>query len=111
VRRGAEIKLGAGGIADGFRVGAFGGEATTRGGLVRLARERAELLLGGRLEDRRVFYVGDTVQDVFAARDGAAVAVAVATGGEEPEDLRAAAPDHLLDGLEPASRLLEVVLA
>ena len=110
VRRGAQIKLSRDGLFDFFAVGAFGGEAPDRTGLVRLARRRAADLVGHEVEAHRAFHVGDTTNDVVAARDGGVRSVAVATGGEDLESLRDADPDHLFPALEPTAAFLEVVL-
>lgn len=110
VRRGAGLKLQAGGL-DGFHVGAYGDEAATRTELLVLARRRAEERAGIPYAPGTVFYVGDTASDVQAARDGGAVSLAVATGGEPRAALEASGPAYLFDSLDPTGGFLDVVLA
>lgn len=109
VRRGAEIKLSRDDLFDRFAVGAFGGEADDRSGLIRLARERAHEAGHGPFEATGTVYVGDTERDVEAARDGGAIAVAVATGTMDEAALSRTGPDHVLASLDP-ERFLEEVL-
>jgi phosphoglycolate phosphatase-like HAD superfamily hydrolase len=91
-------KLERAGLGDYFRFGAFGEMAKTRGGLARLAIERAreEKLIDG---DSPVSLVGDAAQDVQAARENGIRAIAVRTGITPLEDLKAAGPDLLLEDL------------
>lgn len=91
-------KLERAGLRGYFRFGAFGEMAKTRGGLARLAIERArrEGLIGG---DSPISLVGDAAQDVQAARENGIRAIAVRTGITPVEELQAAAPDLLLDDL------------
>ena len=79
-----------------FRFGAFGEMAPTRGGLARLAIDRA-----GRegLVDGSISLIGDATQDVVAAHENGIRAIAVRTGITPPEELEASAPDLLLDDL------------
>jgi phosphoglycolate phosphatase-like HAD superfamily hydrolase len=91
-------KLERAGLRDYFRFGAFGEMAKTRGGLARLAIERArnEGLIDG---DSPISLVGDAAQDIQAARENGIRAIAVRTGITPLEDLQAAAPDLLLEDL------------
>lgn len=107
-RRGAAIKLGALGLWEPFAraPGGFGDDAHERGELMPHAWRRA-LRLGDR--PRRVVVIGDTPNDVEAARVGAArlgrrvgevLAVAVNTGFATREALVESRPDLLLEDLE-----------
>lgn len=90
-------KLERAGLKHYFRFGAFGEMAPTRGGLARLAIERARregLVNGGGIS-----LVGDATQDVIAARENGIRSIAVRTGITPPEDLEACAPDILIDDL------------
>lgn len=96
-------KLERAGLKHYFRFGAFGEMASTRGGLARLAIERArerKLIDDG----SRISLVGDAVQDVRAARENGIRAIAVRTGITPPEELEASAPDLLLDDLTMLER-------
>lgn len=87
-----------GGLHRFFRFGAFGEMAPTRGGLAKLAIERArrEGLIG---EDARITLIGDAPQDVRAAQENGIQSVAVRTGITPAGDLEACRPDHILDDL------------
>ena len=89
-------KLERAGLKNYFRFGAFGEMASTRGGLARLAIQRAqdEGLAGGRIS-----LIGDAPQDVLAARENSIRSIAVRTGITPPHDLEATAPDILIDDL------------
>ncbi len=91
-------KLQRAGLDGYFRFGAFGEMAATRGGLARLAieRARAEGLIG---LDSRIALIGDAPQDVRAAQENGIVSIAVRTGVTPPGDLEACRPDYLLDDL------------
>lgn len=111
VRRGASIKLARDGLARRFPIGAFGDDSTDRGELVRLARGRAEAAGFGPFRDEHCFHVGDTLNDIQAARAAGIRAVAVATGGHDRATLEAARPDRLYDVLPGPGRFLAEVLA
>jgi phosphoglycolate phosphatase len=96
-RVGARAKLGAFGLWDRFELGAFSDDGPTRGALVKVATARAR---AAGYPIQRVVMIGDTPNDVTAAREAGAVAVAVCTGWTEIEQLEASAPDLLLPDLE-----------
>jgi phosphoglycolate phosphatase len=104
-RVGARAKLAAFGLWERFAIGAFSDDGPTRGELVRVATARAR---AAGHDVRRVVMIGDTPNDVTAARDAGALAVAVQTGWTEPELLAACEPDLLLQDLE---RGLDALLA
>ena len=81
-----------------FRFGAFGEMAPTRGQLARIAieRARAEGLIDGA---SAIALIGDTSQDILAARQNGIVSIAVRTGISPPGELESCSPDHLLDDL------------
>jgi phosphoglycolate phosphatase len=81
-----------------FRFGAFGEMAATRGGLAKLAIERArrEGLVDG---SARISLIGDAPQDIRAAQENGIQSIAVRTGITPPGDLEACKPDYLLDDL------------
>jgi phosphoglycolate phosphatase len=91
-------KLERAGLDRYFRFGAFGEMAATRGGLAKLAIERArnEDLIAS---DSRVSLIGDAPQDVRAAQENGIRSIAVRTGITPPGDLEACMPDLLLDDL------------
>jgi len=91
-------KLERAGLRDYFLFGAFGEMAATRGGLAKLAIERArrEGLIAA---DSLSSLVGDAPQDVRAAQENGIRSIAVRTGITPPGDLEACFPDVLLDDL------------
>jgi beta-phosphoglucomutase-like phosphatase (HAD superfamily) len=88
-------KLQRAGLDGYFRFGAFGEMAATRGGLARLAIERArrEGAIGP------IALVGDAPQDVRAAQENGIRSIAVRTGVTPPGDLEACNPDCIHDDL------------
>ena len=88
-------KLERAGLHHYFQFGAFGEMAATRGGLARLAIERArsEGPVGA------ISLVGDAPQDVMAAKENGIRSIAVRTGITPAGDLEACFPDMLLDDL------------
>ena len=83
IAEGARAKLTRAGLAERFRVGGYGSDASDRAELVShaIARGRAA---GAQ---REVVVVGDTIHDIAAARACGAVAAAVATGADERDAL------------------------
>jgi phosphoglycolate phosphatase-like HAD superfamily hydrolase len=91
-------KLQRAGVDRFFRFGAFGEEATTRGGLARIAIEKArrEKFIGPEAE---IALIGDTPNDVIAARENGIRSIAVRTGITPAGELEACSPDHLYNDL------------
>ena len=91
-------KLRCAGVGHYFRFGAFGEMAATRGGLARLAIERARVqgLIG---PASRIALVGDAPQDILAARENGIQSIAVRTGVTPAGELEACRPDYLYDDL------------
>jgi phosphoglycolate phosphatase-like HAD superfamily hydrolase len=83
VRRGADAKLAAAGLAEWFDVGGYGCDSVVRAELVAKAIERGR---EGR-DVREVVVVGDTIHDISAARACGATVVAVATGADSQQAL------------------------
>jgi phosphoglycolate phosphatase-like HAD superfamily hydrolase len=81
VKPGAEVKLGAVGIAPPrFRVGAFGSDHAVRAELPAIAQARARALLVRDVPGRDMVVIGDTPADVTCGRGVGARSIAVATG-------------------------------
>lgn len=96
----APVKLRAAGFDPAwFPVGAYGNEAANRDHLPPLALARAVEHYGRDIQPQQVIIVGDTPTDIACARALGAVAVAVATGPANTEELAAAQPDYLLADL------------
>jgi phosphoglycolate phosphatase len=106
IEAGARLKLRPTGLLARFRVGAFGSDHIDRRRLPAIARERAARLVGHDFDFARVTIVGDTPHDVDCARACGAVAVAVATGQYQEDELAACAPDLLFRDFSDVARAL-----
>lgn len=106
-RRTGEAKLVHYGIAGFFprTVGGFGDDHDDRGELIRIGIERLRNGSG----DGRVVVIGDTPNDVAAARANGAFALGVATGRDSVEDLLACGAHAALEDLSDAARVLDVL--
>jgi phosphoglycolate phosphatase-like HAD superfamily hydrolase len=91
-------KLECAGLREYFRFGAFAEMARDRAGLARMALRRARDE-GWIARDTPVALVGDAPQDIQAARANGIKSIAVHTGISTAEELRACAPDVLLEDL------------
>ncbi len=82
-----------------FPIGAFGNESAEREDLTRLALQRARDLADSPIKGDDVVVIGDTPDDIQAARAIDAIAVAVCTGYVPRDQLNDADPDFLLADL------------
>ncbi|MHB8513866.1 MAG: HAD family hydrolase [Dehalococcoidia bacterium] len=109
-RRGGELKLRHFGI-DGYfpmMAGGFGEDSRDR---VEVIARGIERLRNGDGAGARVVVIGDTPQVVRAARANGAFALAVATGRDSADALRAAGADVALDDLVDAERVEHIICA
>ncbi|QNN21474.1 HAD hydrolase-like protein [Planctomycetales bacterium ZRK34] len=108
--RTAELKLRAGGIEPAqFVVRSFGDEAPDRPAMVPVALGRYESLHGRAVDPRDVVLIGDTPKDVEAAQAHGCIALAVATGPFDVEQLLAAGADAAVADLADATVLWEML--
>ena len=107
---GARIKLTRGDLWRRFPFGGYGSDARARGHLVKRAIERGEAHAGRAFQGHEVVVIGDTPHDIAAAHACGAFALAVATGGDSVDTLRAAGADVAFETLEELPRWLETVL-
>ena len=105
----ARIKLKHFDLHGHFMLGAFGHEHADRSDIARLALRRAEQRLAPARRPGRVFLVGDTPNDILAARSIAAQSIAVATGSFDADALREAGADHVLTDLADEARVNEIL--
>ncbi len=111
-REAAEIKLRAFGLDRylDLDIGAYGTDDDTRANLVKVARQRAEQAARGiTFDTATTVLIGDTPNDVTAARDGGARIIAVATGSDSAADLAAAGADTVLDDLTDTPAVLAAI--
>ncbi len=81
----------------------------TRATLVKIARQRATAAHGVTFDSATTVLIGDTPNDVIAARDGGARIIALATGSDSAADLAAAGADTVLDDLTRTDDLLSAI--
>jgi phosphoglycolate phosphatase len=110
VRRGAELKLRAAGLAfERFRIGAFGSDHADRPELPAIAQRRARETLGVELSGDRVIVIGDTPADIACGRGIGARAIAVATGHYGVDELSRHAPAAVFATLENTDAVMAVI--
>lgn len=105
----AQAKLEFIGLDHLMETGAFGDLATDRFHLVELARESAHARNGTQFHLSRTVLIGDTPNDIAAARGSGSKIVAVATGRWDEASLAAHEPDALLPDLRDAGRLVATI--
>ncbi len=106
----AHVKLNATGFDPAvFTITAFGDEAPTRPGLTELALQRYATRHGHAADPTRVVVIGDTPHDIDCAHAHGCVAMAVATGRFDRQQLSDAGADVVLDDLTDASAVLDFV--
>ena len=96
-----------------FEAGGYGADHTDRTELVHYAQDRATRRFGHRFDNAHTVLIGDTPNDVRAAREAGVHMIGVATGGSDVEQLRAAGAQAVLATLEAGEiqKLLETVVA
>jgi phosphoglycolate phosphatase len=96
----AHMKLERSGLNRFFSFGGYGSDSADRAELTRRAVERAGEILKQPVDPKDVLVVGDTPLDIQAAHAAGAVAVGVATGHYDENQLREAGADHVVGSLE-----------
>jgi phosphoglycolate phosphatase-like HAD superfamily hydrolase len=111
IRPNAVTKLSAFGLERfiDFEVGGYGSDDEVRANLVAVAQARATAKYGETFDKANTILVGDTPRDVQAGREGGARVVAVATGADNVESLRAAGADIVLPDLRDTGAVVEAV--
>lgn len=110
IEDGARVKLSFFGIWERFSLGAYGSDDEERKNLVPFALERAATMFGRKPDVSDVWLVGDTPNDIAAAKAHGARVLAVASGPHTLEELSAHAPNVAvgsLDAPEAAACLLD----
>lgn len=107
----AHVKLHATGFDPSvFTITAFGDEAPTRPGLTELALTRYETHHGHAADPARVVVIGDTPHDIDCAHAHGCVALAVATGRFDRQQLTEAGADIVADDLTDAAVVLDLIV-
>jgi phosphoglycolate phosphatase-like HAD superfamily hydrolase len=92
-----------------FEAGGYGSDDEVRANLVAVAQERASAKYGTRFDKGNTILIGDTLRDVQAGRNGGARVIAVATGSDSVEALRAEGADIALPDLQDTRAVMEAV--
>lgn len=92
-----------------FEVGGYGSDDEVRANLVSVAQERASAKYGIRFDKANTVLIGDTLRDVRAGRNGGAHVIAVASGSDSMEALRAEGADIVLPDLRDTRAVVEAV--
>ncbi len=104
VRECAIMKIRAFGLESYFPAGGYGEQNINRGELAKQAYDSACDHFGIKFAPERTYVLGDTVNDITAARAIGAHAIAVATGTVTSEELAAAEPELLLKDFKSGAR-------
>lgn len=105
----AYAKLERAGLADLLVTGAYGDSARERAHLVEVAIAAADEAVGQRFSPDRTVLVGDTPQDISAARQAGTRIVAVATGRFDVHKLAQLEPDAVLQDLGDTDAFVHAV--
>ena len=108
IEAGAHIKLKHFDLHGHFVLGAFGHEHGDRCEIARLACQRAEQHAGGKRITAR-YVIGDTPNDIAAARAISAVCIAVATGKFSAQTLLDSGADHAVEDLSDTRHVLGLI--
>lgn len=92
-----------------FEVGGYGSDDEVRANLVSVAQQRASSKYGDRFDKTNTVLIGDTPRDVQAGRNGGALVVAVASGSDSIEVLRAEGADIVLSDLRDTQAVLAAI--
>jgi phosphoglycolate phosphatase-like HAD superfamily hydrolase len=109
VQPGARLKLASVGLSDYFDLGGFGEDAADRAGVGRVAVKRFEERLAGAIDPRDVIAVGDSLEDVRAARANGFRSLAVGTGWAGHDAIRALEPDLFVEDLTDYGAVMQFI--
>lgn len=108
---GAMVKLDRAGLGDYFSFGGFGDESSDRSEICKFAHERGEQEAGKKISRDRVILVGDSPNDIKAARKYGIRVLAVCSGWGDREELEALEPTWLYSDLSDTEEILELFLS
>jgi len=110
IEKGAELKLSHYEVWDYFEFGAFADDHVDRNKLGPVAHSRAAEKHGISFEAQDVYVLGDTPKDIDCARAAGFVAVAIATGSYNKDELAAHHPDFVFEDLSDTAGVIEALL-
>ncbi len=93
-----------------FKIGGFGSDDASRANLVRIARKRAADRVGYEMANSQIYLVGDTPQDINAAKKANIKTLAVATGTYTRDELQKFNPDYVFVDLVATEKILKAIL-
>jgi phosphoglycolate phosphatase-like HAD superfamily hydrolase len=105
----AEIKLEAAGLAPYLRRGAYASDSRYRADLPAIAKKRCENLSGRSLPPERCVVIGDTPNDLEAAKRNQMKCILVGTGRYPIEELQHWQPDGCLAALSDTETVLAML--
>lgn len=105
----AVLKLQASGLGAIAEIGAYGDSARARSALVQAAHDEAEQRTGTRFAPGQTVLIGDTPNDITAAREADVRVVAVATGRYSLDALVAHHPDSVLPDLTDTATFIHSI--
>lgn len=106
-RQGARVKLSLSGLDHFFETGAYGDQVTSRSALLALARENAQSAFKIKFHAEDIMVVGDTPQDIAAAKKNDFIAVATTTGYYGEGALTIHEPDYIIDHFSDLLGIIE----
>ncbi len=109
--RAAQIKLQHFELDGFFGFGGYGDKHASRNDVAGLAKAAASEHLGEKFDPRKVWVIGDTVNDVVCGRSIDSKVIAVETGGADRDALLSAQPDALLKDLGEVSQFTELLFS
>ncbi|MEA3310983.1 MAG: HAD family hydrolase [candidate division WOR-3 bacterium] len=107
---GAAVKLDRGRLTGYFRFGAFGDETTDRARMCEFAHKRGEAQAAEKIPKASVILVGDSPNDITAARAYGIRMLAVSSGWIGAEELSNYNPDWLYPDLASTQEIVDLLL-
>ncbi len=110
-QQGAFAKLGRAGLTDYFSFGAFGDETDDRAELCAYAHARAEVETDKSISKDDLILVGDSPNDIRAAKNYGIRVLAVASGWVAAEELKSQGPTWLRSDLSNLREITDLLLS
>ncbi len=109
IRETAYLKLAKFNLGRYFPVGGFGGDHRLRADVIRAAIQDARAFYRWNGSKPQTWVIGDTDNDVFAAHEAGARALAVATGFVDEDVLLSTDAEYILDDLSDTQKVIEIL--
>mgnify|MGYP000619073781 CR=1 FL=1 len=95
VKKGAFLKLEHSGLGKYFVFGGFGEDSADRTVLLKKAVERGEKIVGGKINPKNVYVIGDTHKDVESAKEAGYHSAAVLGGFGDTDKIMKSSPEFI----------------